>query len=65
MLARASSPPGGAAGTRTATPLGVAWAFNASRGFWFTLDAQHIANPAHNADRGPVDILGCRIHVEY
>jgi hypothetical protein len=37
----------------------------AFRGVWFTLDAQHVVNPAYNADRGSVDILGFRAHVEY
>jgi len=39
--------------------------FNVFRGFWFTVDEQHIVNPAYNADRGPVNIFGLRIHVEY
>jgi hypothetical protein len=34
------------------------------RGVWLSADAQWIANPAYNADRGPVTILGCRIHAE-
>jgi hypothetical protein len=37
----------------------------AFKGFWVTVDAQRIANPAYNADRGPVNILGCRFHAEY
>jgi hypothetical protein len=32
---------------------------------WFTADYQHIWNPAYNADRGPVDIFGGRIHAEF
>lgn len=32
---------------------------------WFTLDYQHLANPAYNADRGPVDIYNARIHFEF
>lgn len=31
---------------------------------WFTVDYQHITNPAYNADRGPVDLFGGRLHVE-
>ena len=31
----------------------------------FTLDYQHIANPAYNADRGPVDIYSAKIHLEF
>ena len=37
----------------------------AFKGFWVTLDAQRVANPAYNADRGPVNIVGCRFHAEY
>lgn len=32
---------------------------------WVTLDYQHLANPAFNADRGPVDIYSARIHFEF
>jgi hypothetical protein len=33
--------------------------------FWLSLDAQHIANPAYNADRGPVKVAGIRLHADY
>lgn len=33
--------------------------------FWLGLDVQHIANPAYNADRGPVNVYGIRLHAEY
>jgi hypothetical protein len=32
---------------------------------WLTVDYQHLANPAYNADRGPVDIYGGRVHFEF
>jgi hypothetical protein len=32
---------------------------------WFTFDYQHIWNPAYNADRGPVNIFGARLHAEF
>ncbi|HTB78711.1 MAG TPA: carbohydrate porin [Polyangiaceae bacterium] len=32
---------------------------------WTSLDYQFIRNPAYNADRGPVNIIGARIHVEF
>jgi high affinity Mn2+ porin len=32
---------------------------------WLSADYQHITNPAFNADRGPVDIFGARIHAEF
>ena len=37
---------------------------NFSKYFWFTLDFQHIVDPAYNADRGPVTIYGVRVHAE-
>ena len=33
-------------------------------GFFATLDAQHYNNPAYNQDRGPVWIVGLRLHLE-
>ena len=33
-------------------------------GLWVGLDFQHIANPAYNADRGPVNFFGVRLHLE-
>lgn len=35
------------------------------RGFFATLDAQHIANPAFNRDRGPLWAYSLRLHMEY
>ena len=35
------------------------------KGAWFTLDWQHIRNPAYNADRGPVDVGSIRLHAEF
>jgi carbohydrate-selective porin OprB len=36
----------------------------AYRGLWVSLDYQHIWNPGYNADRGPVDFFGVRVHLE-
>ncbi len=33
--------------------------------FAVTLDYQFIANPAYNADRGPVSVLGLRLHTQF
>jgi high affinity Mn2+ porin len=30
-----------------------------------TLDGQYVRNPAYNRDRGPVTIMGARLHVQY
>ena len=32
---------------------------------WLSGDYQHILNPAFNADRGPVDVFGARVHAEF
>jgi high affinity Mn2+ porin len=34
-------------------------------GFFVTVDAQHIANPAYNHDRGPLWACSLRLHMEY
>jgi high affinity Mn2+ porin len=43
----------------------VFYSFSLGSSAWFTPDYQHIWNPAFNADRGPVDIFGARLHVEF
>jgi high affinity Mn2+ porin len=35
-----------------------------ARTAWFSPDYQHIVHPAYNADRGPVNIVGARLHIE-
>jgi len=35
------------------------------KGFFAALDAQHIANPAYNHDRGPLWAYSLRLHLEY
>lgn len=34
-------------------------------GWQTTIDFQHFVNPAYNMDRGPVDILGVRLHYQF
>jgi high affinity Mn2+ porin len=41
------------------------YSFNIRRSFWLTGDFQRVMNPAFNADRGPVNIIGLRIHGEF
>ena len=41
------------------------YSFNLLKALWLTADYQHLWNPGFNADRGPVDIYGARIHVEF
>ena len=43
----------------------VYYSFNVYKTSWLTLDFQHIANPAYNADRGPVTVYGLRAHAEF
>ena len=38
---------------------------NVTKNLWFTADVQRIWNPAYNADRGPVNVFGARIHAEF
>ena len=45
--------------------LDIYYQFHAYRSVWLSVDYQHIANPAYNADRGPVDIFGGRVHLEF
>jgi high affinity Mn2+ porin len=35
------------------------------RGVHLTLDSQTVVNPAYNTDRGPVEVLGLRLHGQY
>jgi high affinity Mn2+ porin len=41
------------------------YSIGVNRHLWLTLDFQHIANPAYNADRGPVTLYGARLHAEF
>jgi len=36
-----------------------------AKALWLTLDLQQVRNPAYNADRGPVNIYGFRVHIEF
>ena len=41
------------------------YAYQVTKNFTVTADYQFVANPAHNADRGPVSIFSCRLHGEF
>lgn len=41
------------------------YSFSLSKNQWLTADWQWIRNPAYNAQRGPVNILGARYHLEF
>ena len=55
----------GALRYRPETILESYYNWNMSKHAWLTADYQHIANPAYNADRGPVEVFGMRLHFEY
>ncbi len=39
----------------------IGWKYNIQ----FTIDNQYMENPAYNATRGPVDVIGARFHIAY
>src|SRR5262249_42182125 len=43
----------------------VFYSLNLLSSVWVSGDYQLISNPAYNADRGPVSILGARLHAEF
>ena len=45
--------------------IDIFYSFNIWNELWLTADYQHIANPAYNADRGPVEIYALRAHLEF
>lgn len=45
--------------------LNLFYSVNLYQTIWFTGDYQHVINPAYNGDRGPVDIYGLKMHVEF
>jgi carbohydrate-selective porin OprB len=45
--------------------LDVFYSVSLLRNLWLSGDYQHVINPAFNADRGPVNILSARVHVEF
>jgi len=45
--------------------LEVFYSLSLGSSSWVSIDYQRIWNPAYNADRGPVDIFGGRVHAEF
>jgi high affinity Mn2+ porin len=41
------------------------YSINLIKKTWLTLDYQHIANPAYNANRGPIEVYAFRLHTEF
>ena len=50
---------------RSEKVMDIYYQFHAFQSTWLSLDYQYLANPAYNADRGPVDIYGGRVHFEF
>ena len=50
---------------RPETIVEAYYSANVAKSTWITLDLQHIANPAYNADRGPVKVASIRLHTEF
>ena len=47
------------------TILEAYYSIAVTAGMNFALDYQHVENPAYDAARGPVDIIGFRLHAEF
>lgn len=43
----------------------IFYSVNLLKTLWVTADYQHITNPGFNADRGPVNVYGMRVHAEF
>jgi hypothetical protein len=43
----------------------VFYSVNFLKAIWLTADYEYLWNPAYNADRGPVNIFGGRVHAEF
>jgi high affinity Mn2+ porin len=41
------------------------YSVNLLKAIWLSADYQFLWNPGFNADRGPVHILGGRVHAEF
>ena len=54
----------GALNYRPEQILETYYSLNMAHGIWLAADYQYIRNPAYNADRGPLSIVGIRLHWE-
>jgi high affinity Mn2+ porin len=55
----------GALNYRTEQIVETFYAWRPNRHIAVTLDAQHVRNPAYNADRGPVNLFAVRTHIDF
>lgn len=49
----------------TESVLDLFYSFNVLDAIWLSADYQHIVNPAFNSARGPVNVIGTRVHAEF
>jgi hypothetical protein len=49
----------------TESVIEVFYSFSILSDLWLSADFQHITNPAYNAARGPVEVIGGRVHAEF
>ena len=47
------------------TTFEVFYSLRVLQPLWVTVDFQHVEHPAYNADRGPVNLFGGRLHAEF
>jgi carbohydrate-selective porin OprB len=50
---------------RPETTVEAYYSIQVAKYAWLTFDVQRIANPAYNADRGPVQVGSVRLHAQY
>jgi high affinity Mn2+ porin len=50
---------------RPETIVEAFYSWGVAKHAWLSLDWQHIRNPAYNADRGPLNVAGVRLHTEF
>ncbi len=50
---------------RPETIAEIYYAIGVASRAWLTFNAQRVVNPAYNADRGPVNVLGVRLHTNF
>ncbi|HTJ97170.1 MAG TPA: carbohydrate porin, partial [Rhodocyclaceae bacterium] len=55
----------GALNYRAEDAVEIYYNWNVVKHLWLTADYQHIRNPGYNADRGPVNVVGMRMHAEF
>jgi carbohydrate-selective porin OprB len=55
----------GALNYRPETIFESYYSLNLIKDIWLTPDYQYIANPAYNADRGPIHVIAMRLHAEW